>query len=117
MEGVISYEGFYAIHDHMPGSDGALRIGGTAVFRTGGWTAELRLHDKRGPTGINPFILYLDLVMAPPPDDQSVTQEVTPFDLPEFRLEDPELEYQEVHVSVVNSEDAPPETLKVQHPE
>jgi hypothetical protein len=64
MAGVMSYEDFYAIHDHMPGADGALRVGGTVVFRTGGWSAQLRLHEKQRPTGINPFILYVDLIIT-----------------------------------------------------
>ena len=117
MEGVESYEGFYAIHDHMPGSDRALRVGGTVVFRTGSWAAELRTRESSGNTGINPFILRLDLVITPPPEGAGVTQEITPVDLPEYRLEDPAIDYHEVHFAVVGTDDEPPERLIIQHPE
>ena len=115
MTGVERYEDFYAIHDHMPGSSRALRVGGTVVFTTGGWQAALREHQKSGPTGINPFILYVDLVLTPP--DGPATQALTPVALDELRLEDPSLEYQEVHFKVVGTEDEPPERLDIEHPQ
>lgn len=117
MAGVESYEGFYAIHDHMPGSDRALRVGGTVIFRTGSWSAELRPHQRSGNTGINPFILYLELVIAPPLEGTGVTQVLTPLELPEYRLYDSPLDYKEVHFMVVGTDDEPPEPLIVQHPE
>jgi hypothetical protein len=116
MAGVMSYEDFYAIHDHMPGADGALRVGGTLVFRTGGWSAQLRLHEKQRPTGINPFILYVDLIITPPPTGSAVPQVLTPVELPELRLENVSLEYQEVQFKVVGADEEPPEKLEVQHP-
>jgi hypothetical protein len=119
MPGVMSYEGFYAIHDDMPGGDRALRVGGTVVFRTGGWSAKLRPHEKKGPTGINPYIFYVDLVLTPPAEGTGVTQALERFDLPELRVEHATLEYQEVHFIVVGSseEEPRPETLEVEHPE
>jgi len=118
MAGVNSYKGFYAIHDHMPGAEDVLRIGGTVEFRTSGWSAQLRPHERKGPTGINPFIFYVDLVLVPPPDGTGVAEVLTDFELPELRLEPPTLEYQEVLFNVVGGdEDEPvPNRLEVEHP-
>jgi hypothetical protein len=117
--GVLEYKDFYAIHDHMPGGDHSLRVGGTVVFRTSGWSAELRPLKKTGPTGINPLIFYLELVLTPPPDGTAVSEVITPFDLPEFRYADTTLDYNEVQFKVVGSpdEEPVPDLLKVQHPQ
>lgn len=117
MQGVHEHESFFAICNHMPGADRALRVGGTVVFRTGGWSAKLREHERKEPTGINPFILYLDLVIDPPAEGMAVPEVLTPVELDEFRVEDPALEYQEVHFIVVGTEDEPPERVEVEHPE
>jgi len=117
MSGVQDYEGFYAIHNHMPGGDHALRVGGTVVFSTGGWSAALRAHESDGPTGINPFILYLELVLEPPGESTNVPQALTPVPLEEFKLEQPTLEYREVQFIIVGSDDEAPDRLQVEHPE
>jgi hypothetical protein len=114
MRGVTSYEGFYASLDHMPGGR-ALRVGGTVVFCTSGWSAELRRHE--GPSGIDPFVLYLELVIEPPPPDAMVLQVLTPIELGELRVSNPTQEYRVIRFTVVGSEDDPPERLEVRQPE
>lgn len=111
---VDHYEGFYAGHEHMPGSDHALRSTGTVVFSTGGCSAELKGHE--GNTGINPEILALDLVLTPPPEGTAVTQALTPVPV-EWSAADPEIEYRQVQFRVVGADDEPPPVIDVTHPE
>jgi hypothetical protein len=59
----------------MPGADKTVHVTGQVRVNSGGWKAQLV---KRVPQGINPDILLLDLVIAPPTGP--VTQPV--LDLP-----------------------------------
>jgi hypothetical protein len=111
VEGVYEYQELFANCDHMPGADRAIRVGGTVVFRTGGWSADLR--ESKDQPGINQFILHLDLVLDPP--EGAVTEVLTPVELPQFQIDDPEIEYEEVHFKVVGSEDKPPDPVTVVH--
>lgn len=110
MQAVESYEDFYA----RRGPEGPLVIGGTIIFSTGGWTGGLQAREGEGNTGINPFICFVNLVLTGPPAGTAATAALTPFELPEFKLERPELEYREVEFKVVGSEDAPPRRLSVE---
>jgi hypothetical protein len=110
MQGVQAYEGFYANCDHMPGAERVLRVGGTVVFRTTGWSA--RLKRTEGNTGSNPFMLHLDLVLTPPEDGGDA---LTPYELEEWTEAPPTSEYDEVEFHVVGSDDEPPPILKVEH--
>ena len=110
MRAVESYEDFYA----RRGSEGAVVIGGAVVFSTGGWTGGLRERKREVNTGINPFIFFVDLVLTGPSAGTAVTDAVTPFKLPELKLEKPELEYREVEFKVVGTDDAPPPRLSVE---
>lgn len=114
MQGVHAYEDFYASHDHMPGSSRTMRVTGTVVFATGGWSAKLRATE--GNTGINQAILGLDLVLDAPSEGTGVTEVLTPCPV-EWSADDPSIEYQEVEFRVVGSTDEPPPRLKVVHPE
>jgi hypothetical protein len=114
VRGVTSYEGFYATHDRTPG-DGALRVGGTVVFCTSGWSAKLRRPE--GPPRIDPFVLELELVIDPPPSDARLLQVLTPIELEELRAPDPTPKYREIHFTVVGSEDDPPGKLDVLRPQ
>ena len=113
--GVHEYQDFYAICDHMPGATRSLRVGGTVVFRTSGWSARLERHQKAGPTGINPFILYVDLIITPPKGG-TVTKALTPVQLDELPINEPELEYLEVQFVVLGADDDAPRPLEVEHP-
>jgi hypothetical protein len=114
VQGVHAYEDFYASHNHMPGSDRALRVTGTVVFVTGGWSCELR--ETEGNTGINPEMLSLDLVITPPADGVAVPEVLTPVQV-EWSIDDPQTEYRQVQFRVVGTDDEPPPVIDVQHPE
>jgi hypothetical protein len=111
---VDHYEDFYASHDHMPGSDRALKVTGTVVFRTGGCTAELREHE--GNPGINPLMLTLDLVLTAPPEGTAVPEVLTPVSV-EWSVDDPPTEYRQVQFKVVGTDDEPPPVIDVEHPQ
>jgi hypothetical protein len=111
MQGVHAYEGFYANCDHMPGAERVLRVGGTVVFRTMGWSA--KLERTEGNTGINPLMLHLDLVLAPPANGSG--DALTPYPLEEWTEAPPAAEYEEVEFHVQGSDDDPPPILKVEH--
>lgn len=110
MQAVESYEDFYA----RRGPEGALVIGGTVVFSTGGWTGGLREREDGCNTGINPFIFFVDLDLTGPPVGTEVTDALSPFNLPELKREKPELGYREVEFKVVGTDDAPPPRLSVE---
>ncbi|MEA2190483.1 MAG: hypothetical protein QOI73_604 [Solirubrobacteraceae bacterium] len=122
MQGVQAYEDFFASHDHMPGGERALRVSGTVVFRTSGWSAFLETTE--GNVGINPEILGLDLVLTPPQEGAVTTHEPTPDEV-EWSIDYPAdpaaqaivSEYSQVQFRVVGSEDDPPPVLDVAHPE
>lgn len=85
------------------------------VFRTSGWSAQLRPSDDEGPKGINPFILYVDLVISPPSSDTGDSEVLTAIELEELVIENPALEYREVGFNVVGTDDEPPARLTVEH--
>jgi len=114
MRGVHAYEDFYASHDHMPRSDRTLRVSGTVVFTTSGWSCSLR--QTEGNTGINPTMLSLDLLLTEPPPDTPVMDVLTPCPV-EWSVDDPAIEYQQVQFRVRGSEDEPPPTIEVVHPQ
>lgn len=114
MEGVHAYEDFYASHNHMPGSDRTMRVTGTVVFLTGGWSCELR--PTEGNTGINPQMLSLDLVLQSPPEGSAVPEVLTPCAV-EWSVDDPPIEYQQVQFRVIGTDDEPPPVIDVDHPE
>lgn len=114
MRAIQTYEDFYASHDHMPGSARTMRVTGTVVFATGGWSAKLCATE--GNTGINPEMLSLDLVLEGPPDAGAVTDVLTRCPVA-WSVDDPPIEYQHVQFRVVGTEDDPPEAIDVDHPE
>lgn len=95
MADVIEYKDFYANCNHMPGSDRALRVGGTVVCRGGGWTASLRPHERSGPPPISPLTLELDLVLTEP---ESGTDALTPIEVEEYKVDDPAHDYNDVYI-------------------
>ncbi|MDQ2631879.1 MAG: hypothetical protein M3Y75_13035 [Actinomycetota bacterium] len=108
----LEYQGFYAICDHMPGADRVLRIGGTVVAPTGGWTAVLEEDDGLPP--VNQFLLKLKLVVTEPQD--AATEVITPIELNEHRIEDPSIEYDEVEFVFEGPDDIEgPAMIKVEH--
>jgi hypothetical protein len=112
---IHAYEDFYASHDHTPGSERTLRVGGRVVFRSGGWGCRLR--KTEGNTGINDRMLALDLVLDPPPEGAATTDALTPCEV-EWSADDPPIEYAQVEFRLVGGEDdEPPPVLDVEHPQ
>ena len=111
MDAVHEYQDFYASHDHMPGSQGTMRVLGVVVFRHGGWQAELRRTE--GNTGINPRMLALDLVLTGPPGASTTALENVPVEWSEENAD----EYEQVQFRVVGTTDEPPPVIKVGHPQ
>jgi hypothetical protein len=105
MQGVHAYEDFYASHNHMPGSGRTMRVTGTVVFLTGGWSCALR--ETAGNTGINPEMLGLDLELEPPPEGAAVPEVLTPCAV-EWSVDDPQIDYQ----SGLPSESSAPTTSR-----
>ena len=117
MGGILEYKGFYAIQNKT-GSNRALRVGGTVVFRTGGWKARLE-RDNRPPIPISPLSPKFVLVVTAPTGN--VTKQIDEVELEEYRDEHPSHEYYEVLFSVRNedgssSDDEPPPRILVAHP-
>lgn len=106
------YQDFYAICDHMPEADRVLRVGGAVICPTTGWSAGLG--PTAGNTGINQFLLQLDLVVTPPAPGTAVEDRLTPVQF-EWRESPPAIEYQEVEFH--RDDTAPPPTIKVEHVE
>ena len=115
MKGVAEYRDFFAICDHEPPAEPAIRAGGTIVFNESGWSAELVR--TKGDTGINPYLLHLDLVFTPPDEGSAQTDPLEPFELREWREAPPVREYQQVEFHVRGSDDQPPPILEVDHPQ
>ena len=111
---VDHYEDFYASHNHMPGSDRAMKVTGTVVCVSDGCSAELRRHG--GNPGINPQMLRLDLHLTPPPEGTSVPQVLTPTAV-EWSEPDAQIEYQQVDFTVVGTDDEAPPSIDVEHPQ
>ena len=117
MQGVHAYKDFFASHNHMPGSDRALRVSGTVVFATSGWSCSLC--PTEGNTGINPMMLSLDLLLMEPPPGTAVSEVLTPCPV-EWSVVDPAIDYQQVQFRVLTvraSDDEPPPVLEVVHPQ
>lgn len=112
MQDVDRYEDFTASCDHMPGKQPTLRVKGTVWTRTGGWSCELRR--TQGDTGINPRMLWLDLVLTPP--DGVAPEMITPNPVA-WSEEEPRIEYDEVRFRVFGTDDEPPEAIEVSHPQ
>jgi hypothetical protein len=113
VRGVHEYQDFYASHDHMPGKAGTMRVTGTVVFATSGWSCDLR--EREANTGINTEVLGLELLLTPPAEGQPVLEVLTPCAV-EWSVDDPPYEYREVRFTV-NTDDDPPPAIGVDHPE
>ena len=118
MGGIYEYKGFYAIQPTF-GSDRALRIGGTVVFRNGGWKARLE-RDDSGPIPISPHSPRFSLVVTEPTD--GATDQLDEVELKEYRDEKPSHEFYEVTFNVRTpkgspTDDEPPPRLLVEHPQ
>lgn len=96
MARVIEYKDFYAHCNHMPGSELVLRVGGTVVCPTDGWSAKLVPHERTGPAPFNPFLLELDLVLTEPTGGAG--EVITDVKVEEYRLPDPKLDHQDVYI-------------------
>jgi hypothetical protein len=108
----VHYKDFYAICNHMPGADRAIRVGGSVEVPTSNWSAYL----EPRPNGINQFMLHLNLVLTPP--DQGALDVVQWIEVDEWREESPALEYKEVEFHVSDPDySPPPPVIEVQHPE
>jgi len=116
MSGVHAYENFYASHDHMPGRNRTMRVSGTVVFATGGWSCDLRRTE--GNTGINPRMLSLDLLLDPPDPGTGVPEVLSPCNV-EWTEDDVSEEYEEVEFRIVGGtdEEEPPPVIPVEHPQ
>lgn len=117
MGGILEYKDFYAIQNKT-GSNRALRVGGTVVFRTGGWKARLE-RDHGPPIPISPLSPAFVLVVTPP--SGNVTDQLDEVELEEYREENPGHEYYEVLFSVRDDkgnslDEQQPPRLRVQHP-
>jgi len=77
----------------MPGADRVLRVNGTGVFPTTGWSAKLR--NLEGNAGINPKMLRLELEVTEPAFGNEV---ITEQPIHEYAMSDPPIEYAEVEV-------------------
>jgi hypothetical protein len=106
-----AYENWFAICNHMPGREPAIRVGGTVICPTTGWSVQLK--QTEGNTGINPLMLHLDLIVTPPPPGTPVQEVLTPEEV-EWREAPPALEYEEVEFR--RSDSDPPPIMKVDHP-
>ena len=115
MAPVIEYQDFYAHCNHMPGSEKALRAGGTVVFPTTGWSATLKEHERSGPPPTSPLTLELDLVIERPSDGETIIDVLTPVELDEFRIDRPPAEYGDVYVFVDEEFGEGPGQIEVQH--
>jgi hypothetical protein len=115
MPGIVEYEDFYANCDHMPGADRVLRVGGTVVCPTSGWSARIRPHQQHGTGPINPLLLELDLTVTGPADGEVVLEVLTPIQPEEYRIEDPAIEYQQVVFHLVGRDEEGPGTIEVVH--
>ena len=83
--------GWYASHDHMPGSPKTLYVTGQCTFPTPGYKVELR---PANPQGINPKIYLLDKIVQKPTGN---VQQV--LDTVEVRYEeDTDTEYDQVTI-------------------
>jgi hypothetical protein len=117
MSGSVEYHDFYASCDHMPGAERVLRVGGSLTFPTSGWSAKLGPHEHKSAPPFNPLLLELDLTVAEPADGETVLEVLTPFELEEYRIEDPAIEYQQVLFHLVGRGDEEgPGTIEVVHP-
>jgi hypothetical protein len=116
MPGAVEYKDFYASCDDMEGADHVFRTGGTLVFPTSGWSARIGPHRQHGTGPINPRLLELDLTVTEPGDGDEVLDVITPLELKEYRIEDPAIEYQQVHFHLVGRDDEEgPGTIEVVH--
>ncbi|HET9197633.1 MAG TPA: hypothetical protein VFN92_05175 [Solirubrobacterales bacterium] len=112
-EGRLGYQDFYAVCNHMPGAERVLRVGGTVVAPTRGWTAVLEQDDGLPP--VVQFLLKLKLRVTEPQD--GAAEVITPIELPEYRIEDPAIEYEQVEFVFEGPDgiEGPP-VIEVEHP-
>jgi len=96
-----------AYHDRMPGKPPILRVDGTCQFRTDGCTATLK--PRAGNTGINQFMLALDLVVTFP--DSGAAEVIT--DVPVHWELQTDLRDDEVAIDLVGA-DSPGKTIRVE---
>lgn len=111
MAEIRGYKEFYAICNHMQGSERALRVGGTVTLSTGGGSAKLG-NPKSG--GINPDLLELDLTVTPGQAGPDVISDVK---IEEFCDENPSTEFKEVYFHLVDRDEEPPQAIEVEHPQ
>jgi hypothetical protein len=104
------YQDVYATCNHMPGAERALRVGLTVICPTTGWS--VKLEPTAGNTGINQFMLHLDLTVTPPEPGTGVEDVITPVSR-EWKQAPPALEYEQV--TFHRSDAEPPPTMKVDH--
>jgi len=115
MDGIVQFNDFYAICDHMPSDEKVLRAGGTVVFPTTGWSVELKKHQRSGPPPISPHTFELDLKITPPPPDATVTRVETPEKV-EFRVDARSSEYYDAYFHLVGIDGDGPGQVIVEHP-
>ena len=119
MGGIYEYKDFYAIQPTF-GPDRALRIGGTVVFRSGGWKARLK-RDESGPIPISPHSPRFSLVVTKPTD--GATDQLEEVKLDEYRDENPSHEFLTMVLFNVRDEEGnptdyePPPRLLLEHPQ
>ncbi len=112
MGDLFEYQDFQATHDHMPGKGKPMRVTGTVVFPTDGWTAKL----EQIRPGISPFMLRLALVVKRPDPGAPVAEVLTPVPV-EWSESGVDIEYTQVDFTMVDSDAPPPPVLDVEHPE
>jgi len=118
MSHIYKYEDFYATCDHLPGpdtSEARIRVGGTVVFRGGGYAAKLSAAEPNGAPPFNPLTLHLDLTITAP--TSGGTSEIKPVELAEFVESPPAFEYTQVHFRLAGApDDTAPPIVEVGHP-
>jgi hypothetical protein len=112
-EGRLGYQDFYAICNHNSDEDRVLRIGGTVIAPNPGWTAELE--EYRGLPPVVQTLFKVKLVVTE--SNGNVPQVITPIELPEYRVENPVLEYSQVEFVFEGPDDIEgPGAIEVEHP-
>lgn len=107
---VGEYQNMYANCDHMDGKDRTLRVGGEVICPTTGWSAALK--PRKGNTGINPYVLSLDLSVTAPGDGEVIQEVLTPTP---FSWEATNSAFDYTNVVFRRADGAPPPGMKVTH--
>ena len=76
----VDWDGWAAVHDHLPPGPPTLRVHGKCTFPTAGYVVELRRHE---PPGADPRDLLLEKVVREPAGPVAATVTVVPVNYDE----------------------------------